>query len=76
MIKFIPLMLAGTVCLFMLQSLGRTLYVDHYEFWPAATEWHEAHSRGDQAGMKRAREKEWRAHERTFDPFWFVSYWR
>jgi hypothetical protein len=72
MMRYVPLILAGAIALFALQSLGRTLYIDHTEFQPAVAEWNAAHDRGDRAGMAAAWEKEWKAHERTFDPFWFL----
>ena len=70
--RLIPIAL---VVLFMGQSLGRTLYVNRYEFWPAAAEWHDAHDRGDMEGMMAAMRKERVAHCRTFDPLWFYQPW-
>ena len=63
----------GIFAVFMLQSLGRTIYIDRYEFRPAALEWKAAKERGDQDGMKAAFEKERRANQRTIDPFWFLT---
>ena len=71
----IPLILAAAPCLFMAQSCGRTWYVDHYEFWPAAAEWHAAKDQGDADGMRVAYHKEKIAHCRTFDPFLFYPAW-
>lgn len=70
--KLIPIALFA---LFMGQSLGRTLYVDHYEFGPAAAEWRAAKDRGDQDAMSAALHKELIAHCRTFDSLWFYSAW-
>lgn len=58
---------------FMLQSLGRTIYVHEFEFKPAQAEWNEAHARNDSQGMRQAFQKESRAHNRTIDPFWFIE---
>jgi hypothetical protein len=74
--RFIPLALAAGVFLFMGQSLGRTLYIDWFEFKPAATEWHQAHDRGDRDGMQQAYHKEEIAYCRAIDPFWFSAKWR
>ena len=75
MMRFIPVVLAGLVATFALQSLGRTLYINHYEFWPAAAEWHAAHNRGDLGAQATAYHKEEIAHCRTIDPLWFYQPW-
>jgi hypothetical protein len=66
---------AATVAIFMFCSLGRTIYVNSYEFNPAVTEWHAAHDRNDLTGIWAAYRKEVIAHCRTVDPFWFYSKW-
>ena len=58
---------------FVLQSGARTFYVHYWEFKPAVAEWKEAHARNDQAAMNAAFAKEQIAHDRTFDPFWFIK---
>jgi hypothetical protein len=75
-VRFIPLVLAGSFCLFMLQSLGRSIYIDRYEFEPARLEWEAAHARNDRDGMWAAYHKEEKAHDRSFDPLWFVDYFK
>ena len=73
--RYIPLVFGGLFCVFMLQSLGRTLWVNHYEFEAARAEWSTAHERGDIAAEWTAYHKEEVAHCRTLDPFWFYQPW-
>jgi hypothetical protein len=71
--RFIPLLLAGAVIVFTLQSLGRTLYINHFEFGTAKTDWEAARANNDTEAMFAAYQKEKMAHCRSFDPFWFFK---
>ena len=75
MMRFIPLVVVALFCAFIGQSLGRTIYINHYEFEAGVSEWNAAHDRGDMAAMRVAYHKELIAHCRTFDPFWFYQPW-
>lgn len=69
----VPLILVTIMFVFMVQSLGRTIYVNYYEFLPAKAEWHAAYDRGDRKGMNAAFKKEVIANCRSFDPLWFYG---
>jgi hypothetical protein len=74
-LAILPLALATCMATFVLQSLGRTIYVNHFEFEPAVIEWNAAHAVGDHDAMVTALDKEMLAHCRTIDPFWFIERW-
>jgi hypothetical protein len=71
--RYLPPILAGLFAIFMGQSLARTAYIHYTEFLPAQREREAATARGDHEAEWKAFQKEFKAHDRSFDPLWFLG---
>lgn len=60
------------IAAFAVITIGHTAWVHITEFLPAEREWELAHSKGDQAAMWAAFDKEMAASDKSLDILWFI----